>query len=70
MDKTYLYDCYDAFLQPLGIFFCRDCEELFKVCPKVKYILCQDFIQGSCYKEVSPTGVGYIVKRYGDYEIY
>ena len=70
MNETYLYDCYDASFQPLGIFFCKDCEELFKVCPNVKYIFCQDFICGSCYKEVFPTGVGCIVKKYGDYEIY
>lgn len=60
---TYFYDCYDENFKPITQIFCKDTRELLEKVPNVKYLLCIDFMNGRCFKEVSENGVGCIVKE-------
>lgn len=61
--ETYFYDCYDKDFKPIKQIFCKNTKELLEKVPDVKYILCIDFMKGRCFKRVSATGVGCIVKE-------
>ncbi len=53
-----LYDCYDENRRPLGIVFAKDCKELLKVCPNVKYVLGMDyFTRERKWHEVTEKGL-------------
>ena len=61
--ETYFYDCYDENFKPITQIFCKDTKELLEKVPNVKYLLCIDFRNGRCFKEVSANGVGAEVKN-------
>lgn len=62
--KTYFYDCYDENFKPITQVFCKDTKELLEKVPNVKYLLCVDWMNGRCFKEVSANGVGAEVSAY------
>lgn len=60
--ENYFYDCYDENFKPIAQVFCSNTEELLEKVPNVKYLLCIDFVDGRCFKEVSANGVGSIIR--------
>lgn len=61
--EKYFYDCYDENFKPITQIFCKDTKELLEKVPNVKYLLCIDYMNGRCFKEVSANGVGAEVKN-------
>lgn len=38
MNEKFLYDCYDENEEPIGLIFAKDCSDLLKKNPNVKYV--------------------------------
>lgn len=38
MNEKILYDCYDENEEPIGLIFAKDCSDLLKINPNVKYV--------------------------------
>ena len=56
--RDYMYDCYDENENSLGIFFEKDCKELLRNHPEVKYVRGMDAVTRlPKWHEVKETGL-------------